>query len=647
MPKKRLKLSVLLLISCCLLQPLMAQYVMQLDSVQAFPANQVFVGIQIHNASPVTSFQCDIPLPGAATAEVGSVVVNANRAVDHLIVASIIQDSILRILCFSLNNTPFNGNTGEIARFKLTLPAETMEASLPLLNALIANTSGQNVLTSTIAGGLKVMGPLNVNISSNTGTVCAGQSVTMTAVVSGGGWNPTYVWTSEPSGLNGGQASLTFAPQASINCIVHVNDGFQNASDNIFIETVAPPVAIAGENITQCYGFGVSLTGSMQHAQYSSWSGGNGFFEDVGALQTIYHPSEADLAEGSVGLVLTASGANTCPEHSDTLQLTLKAPVTLDAGVNAVVPYQTVYTNYDAMAFHYSMLQWESRGDGTFSDTGNLHCSYTPGENDLEAGSTWLLLTAYGNSNCPSVTDSLQLIVLSEDDNIMLLPTLEAGVSDTVTLDILVNNRTLIRAMETSIILPAGMTWLEETASLTERAQDHITDIQFNGNELQLTAYSQNGNPFLGTEGSVFHIAFQTGSQTGTFPLPLMQSALYDTNGMDVLTDYFDGIIQVLLTNTYEMQESQHELSARLQPMPVSEESHLQIELHSSAELQLTAFDITGRQLMEMNLGNLTKGSHSIPLIHKINTADSHIRIMLLRFSLSDGTKTYKTIKYF
>jgi hypothetical protein len=74
---------------------------------------------------------------------------------------------------------------------------------------------------------------------------------------------------------------------------------------------------------------------------------------------------------------------------------------TLDLSTSTTPPSASVY----------SSLLWSTSGDGTFNNTAILQPVYTPGTNDLSAGSVVLTLTANGNGACGSVNDAMSLVI--------------------------------------------------------------------------------------------------------------------------------------------------------------------------------------------------------------------------------------------
>ena len=86
-----------------------------------------------------------------------------------------------------------------------------------------------------------------------------------------------------------------------------------------------------------------------------------------------------------------------------------------DAGEDRIICPGVPYILSDATASNYSTLLWTSSGDGTFDDATLLNPTYTPGPNDLLAGSVEVTITANGRGNdatCTPATSTLKLTIL-------------------------------------------------------------------------------------------------------------------------------------------------------------------------------------------------------------------------------------------
>ncbi len=808
------------LLTClCSLQAWAGENLIRIDSVQVFPAQQAQIGIEVINTDVFTSFQIDIPLPTGFAYITGSAALNPQRKGNHSLSASVIGGHTLRLLCFSMTNEPFSGNAGEVVSFTLSTPTTATDHSLAVVNYLLGNASGQNIATGKIDGAIRTMGPLVVAIVADADTVCLGETITLTAQLSGGSWYPVFSWSSTPAGLVGNQAVVTYVPATAFSCEVQVNDGYQNSSGGLSLEVAEPPIAFAGEAIHSCFGNGIQLNGEVQHAIHSLWQGGHGLFEDTyslqttyfpneldlqsgtfalsltafgfsgcaaasdevmvslyptplvsagndihscfgnevllqgevffadevlwqggsgtfaepgsatttylpseadlqagtiqlwltaygspwcetatdtlvlalyhpptaiaGAdmavcfgdhvvllgevqyatsvqwqggngsfensqnLQTVYYPVEADLLADSVALVLTAYGSGYCEASSDTLWLFLTRPAVVFAGQSLVLPYGGSHHTMDATASYYESLLWTSSGDGTFENPLELHTVYHPGPLDEEYGEVSLTLTAFGSEPCGSVADSMVLIVLAADDNVMFMPAQTASLFDTLLLQLEVSNRIEFNGFGAGLSLPISMQWLTETASLTNRAADHELSLQQIGNRLVIRAVSPSNQAFAGETGSVFEVAILTGNLAGIFPLNIENASLFDSTGTDILTATYNGIIHITLVNNKERFMPESMMKASISPIPLSCQSYLNLNLSEAANVQLSAVGLDGRIRFTKSLGMFEKGRHSVGLFETHSDQYPVPGIILLHFKTTTGKSIIHTIKYF
>ena len=82
------------------------------------------------------------------------------------------------------------------------------------------------------------------------------------------------------------------------------------------------------------------------------------------------------------------------------------------AGIDAEICQNDTYSLADATANNYNSLLWETSGDGTFSDNSILNPVYTPGTNDIAAGTVTLTLTAEGMGvNISDAVDQMELAI--------------------------------------------------------------------------------------------------------------------------------------------------------------------------------------------------------------------------------------------
>jgi len=170
-------------------------------------------------------------------------------------------------------------------------------------------------------------------------------------------------------------------------------------------------VASAGIDTVACKGYPHLLADAVViNSGNSLWStSGTGTFDDPTLVNASYTPSLTDYASGSVTLTIFADGL--CGDDTDGMILTFNDPATSYAGPDTAICANWTYTVANAMATNYTGLQWVTLGDGGFSNSSILAPVYTPGPNDIVAGSVALILQATGYTSCPVAGDSMILLL--------------------------------------------------------------------------------------------------------------------------------------------------------------------------------------------------------------------------------------------
>lgn len=297
--------------------------IMKLDSLESFPGSTISVMIFIWNDDPFVSFQLDMPIPEDFSYVQNSVQLNPERKVNHTIAANVLANNRLRIISYSMTNTPFLGNDGAVAWFQMEASPNAGEYLLELLNVTIGSPNNQNILTGTVNGAVNLMALLSIEASCSPGEICENQSVQLNVVISGGGWFPVISWTSEPEGFYSNLQDPVDFPEVSTSYYVSVDDGHQNAADTVSVIVQPTPSAYAGEN--QVINAGeIVVTSQATAYNYTSFlwtTHGDGTFSDPIELITEYYPGEEDIGSGQVSLELTAYGNYPCEEHSDIMEV--------------------------------------------------------------------------------------------------------------------------------------------------------------------------------------------------------------------------------------------------------------------------------------------------------------------------------------
>ncbi|MFH1120747.1 MAG: C25 family cysteine peptidase [Bacteroidota bacterium] len=168
--------------------------------------------------------------------------------------------------------------------------------------------------------------------------------------------------------------------------------------------------AVAGEDATICEGSIHQLSAQATNFTVLLWeTSGTGTFSDATILNPTYSPSTEDVSLGAVVLSLTASNP-AANDSTDYLTLSLRANPLVFAGESSEICSGESYSATTATAANYTGMEWISSGTGTFDDPASMTPRYTPGAEDITAGSVSLTLRAW-NDICEPVGSTFTLTI--------------------------------------------------------------------------------------------------------------------------------------------------------------------------------------------------------------------------------------------
>jgi len=230
--------------------------------------------------------------------------------------------------------------------------------------------------------------------------------------------NPIY--TPGTTDITNGTVTLTLTSTAISPCTI--------ATADAKILTIRKlPTANAGNDATVCETSTHQLSGSAQNYASVLWTtSGDGTFSSSSILSPVYTPGSTDISNGTVTLTLTAAALNPCTGSAtdDKILVFQKTPVA-DAGSDATICTGSNYQLSGTSQYNGS-IGWTTTGDGTFSSTSSLTPVYTPGSNDLIAGTVSLTITASAISPC-TISSSGEMILTLQNS-----PTADAGSDVTI-----------------------------------------------------------------------------------------------------------------------------------------------------------------------------------------------------------------------
>lgn len=114
--------------------------------------------IDIANMEPFVGFQFDLVLPLVMNYVQNSACLT-NRAIDHLVAASITSSNVLTVVAYSPTNQNFLGENGDVVELTFYLDGQGGFYSINLQNPIIADSIGCNIISDYFGGQLEIVSP--------------------------------------------------------------------------------------------------------------------------------------------------------------------------------------------------------------------------------------------------------------------------------------------------------------------------------------------------------------------------------------------------------------------------------------------------------------------------------------------------------
>ncbi len=255
-------------------------------------------------------------------------------------------------------------------------------------------------------------------------TICANTTIDLNGLVGGGSVTGNWSGTGFGSFSNPTSDLLnTYIPNAldtiisPIQLILTSTGPCPVIRDTMTLVVEPAPIVNASADQTLCVNNSiVELNGNVAGgATTGVWSslGTGDFVPDSVTLNAEYIPSPADIAFGSVQLVLTSTNFGSCVVETDTMEVTFTVAATVDAGTDTIFVCKNdpLVTLSGSVSGVTSTGKWTSSGTGVFApDNLTLNATYNPSPADLLAGSIWLTLQSTSNGNCVPEFDSLIVV---------------------------------------------------------------------------------------------------------------------------------------------------------------------------------------------------------------------------------------------
>ncbi|MFH2094474.1 MAG: hypothetical protein ABIJ16_02145, partial [Bacteroidota bacterium] len=264
-------------------------------------------------------------------------------------------------------------------------------------------------------------------------TVCANSDVNLSGNVYGGANSGT--WTTSGDGTFDDDQSFTaiYTPgfndisSGSVTLTITSNSMCFPESDDMDVTITPAPTADAGIDQSVCSNNAdVTLNGSVTVASGGIWTGGAGTYTPNNTtLNTVYHPTAAEISSGSLTLTLTTTGNGSCNAVADITNITFTPSPIVNAGGD-----QSKCANNPATTLNGSVTVatggvWTG-GAGSYNPSNTaLGAIYTPSAGEISSGSVTLTLTSTGNGNCSPEADQVMITFTPA-------PVVNAGIDQTV-----------------------------------------------------------------------------------------------------------------------------------------------------------------------------------------------------------------------
>ena len=293
---------------------------------------------------------------GSCTPAVSSLTVTINKVVPASVSVTADQTTVCTGAIVTFTAVPVNGGTAPVYQWTVNgtnvgtsaatyafAPVNGDKVSVVMTSnetCVSGNPANSNELTITVNNPL----PASVSVTADQTTVCAGATVTFTAVPVNGGTAPVYQWTVNGTNVGTSAATYAFAPVNGdkVSVVMTSNETCVSgnpANSNELTITVNNPlpasVSVTADQTTVCAGSTVTFTAVPVNggtAPVYQWTV-NGTNVGTSAATYAFAPVNGD----KVSVVMTSN--ETCvsgnPANSNELTITVNNPLPASVSVTA------------------------------------------------------------------------------------------------------------------------------------------------------------------------------------------------------------------------------------------------------------------------------------------------------------------------
>lgn len=312
------------------------------------------------------------------------------------------------------------GNSGALNTTYLPSPSDLSSGGIELKLISTGSLNGcPNTIDSlqiTFTNPPVVTMGSNLSVCANNATVAVNGSVTVgstTGVWSGGTgvFSPTNTaftntYTPTPTEIAAGSVYLVLGSSNNGNCL--------QVKDSLLITFTGAPVVSAGTDLSACENNPISALSGLVTGPTSTgiWTGGAGTFNPNNtSLNSLYTPSAAEIAAGSVSLTLTSTSNGNCNSTVDNIVINFSNAPIVNAGLNLTACKNNASAILSGLVSGPTTTGIWSGVSGSFNPNNTtLTSTYTPSAAELSAGFADLILTSTNNGACNQVVDTVRIL---------------------------------------------------------------------------------------------------------------------------------------------------------------------------------------------------------------------------------------------
>ena len=189
--------------------------------------------------------------------------------------------------------------------------------------------------------------------------------------------------------------------------------------------------------------------------------------------------------------------------------------------------------------------------DSPFSITQTLPATITPGNSTSFSVSVDTSTKQVVSNELTFTTNdqdalrSLQTTVVEADIfavNEIYIGSGQGEFNTEITIPVTISNMETVSGFQFDIMLPNDVSYVENSAVFTSRAEDHsIAASMVDNNTLRFVSYSGSNTNFSGNEGEVFGFKVIPNITSGTYTLPISNAIISNVELGDIISDAYNG----------------------------------------------------------------------------------------------------------